>query len=148
MVISANGRKMIESFEGLRLTAYRDVRGIPTIGYGHTGPSVVPGMTITQDQADAFMAADLDFAEQVVNQDVKAALTQNQFDALVSLVYNIGGANFYVSTVLRKLNQGTPDYVGAAEAFLLWCKTNGEVNPGLLNRRNVEMKLFLTPPTA
>ena len=147
MVTSANGRTMIETFEGMRLEAYQDQRGIWTIGYGHTDPAVVvEGLTCTQGEADAWLASDLFNAESAVTRFVKAPLNQNQFDALVSLTYNIGAGNFQQSTVLKRLNLTQPaDYDGAAEAFLMWDKTNGETNAGLLNRRTAEKTLFLTP---
>lgn len=134
---------MIESFEGLRLTAYYDQRHIPTIGYGHTGPDVFITDTITQTEADNLLAVDLHHAESAIYSLVHVAVNQNQFDALVSLIYNIGAGAFGDSTVLRDLNM--LDYDGAADAFLLWCKTNGQTNAGLLKRRNAERALFLTP---
>jgi lysozyme len=141
MQTSVNGRKLIEQFEGLRLTAYQDQRGIWTIGYGHTG-DVWPGETITQAQADDFLALDLHSAETAVFKAVKTAvLNQNQFDALVSLAYNIGGGAFSKSTLVSLLNQGA--VAGAANQFLVWDKTNGVVNQGLLNRRMAERTLFL-----
>ena len=140
---SATGRKLIEQFEGLRLKAYHDQRGILTIGYGHTGPDVFENSEITQEEADQLLAIDLHRAELSVYNDVEAAIGQNQFDALVSLIYNIGGGAFKSSTVLHDLNQG--EFQKAADAFLMWCKTNGQTNKGLLNRRQAERTLFLTP---
>lgn len=145
MTTSENGRKLIESFEGCVLTAYLDQRGIATCGFGHT-QGVKMGDTCTQMQADAWLEGDLATAESAVNRLVKAALTQNQFDALISLTYNIGQGNFADSTVLKRLNIGTPDYAGAADAILMWDKTGGVVNPGLERRRQAEQALFLTPP--
>ncbi len=142
MTTSPNGRKLIESFEGLRLTAYLDQRGIATCGYGHTA-SVKMGDTCTPEQADEWLAGDLATAEGAVNRLVKVPLTQNQFDALVSLCFNIGQGNFAESTVLRDLNGGY--IIPAACAILDWNKTNGQVNSGLVNRRNAEKALFLTP---
>ena len=144
MTTSPAGRSLIESFEGCVYVAYQDQRGIWTCGYGHT-QGVVEGVVCTKAQADAWLEGDLAIAEGAVNRMVKAALRQNQFDALVSLVYNIGQGNFAESTVLKRLNIGTPDYSGAATAFLLWNKTNGEINPGLVRRREAEQALFLTP---
>lgn len=105
------------------------------------------GQTCTQEQADVWLAGDLLTAETAVQHELPPdlELTQNQFDALISLVYNIGQGNFYISTVRRKLSQVPPDYPGAAEAFLMWSKTGGQTNPGLLRRRQAEMALFLTP---
>jgi lysozyme len=144
MITSPAGRKLIEEFEGLSLAAYQDQRGIQTIGYGHTA-GVKSGDTCTQAEADAWLGYDLQTAESAVN-SMCVSLTQNQFDALVSLTYNIGIGNFGESTVRKRLTIGTPDYQGAAEAFLMWDKTNGAVNPGLVNRRTAEKALFLTAP--
>lgn len=144
MTTSPKGRKLIESFEGLSLTAYQDQRGIWTIGYGHTGPEVTKGLVWTQDMADATLAADLTVAEGAVNRLVHVPLNQNQFDALVSLCYNIGQGNFASSTVLHATNLQLWD--SAASAFLMWCKVNGVENAGLMRRREAERNLFLTPP--
>ena len=144
MTTSPAGRKLIETLEGLSLKAYADQRGIPTIGYGHTN-GVKLGDTCTPEQADEWLAGDLLTAEGAVNRLVKCALRQCQFDALVSLCFNIGQGNFAESTVLKRLNVGTPDYSGAATAFLMWVRTNGDVNPGLVKRREAEEQLFLTP---
>ena len=138
---------MIESMEGISLKAYQDGRGIFTIGYGHTDPAVVvEGLTCTQGEADAWLALDLHTAESAVNRLVTVPLDQNQFDACVSLCYNIGQGNFGTSTVCRKINMH--DFPNAGMAFLMWDKINGEVSPGLVNRRKAERTLFLTPEPA
>jgi lysozyme len=142
MQTSENGRKLIESFEGLRLTSYQDPRGVWTIGYGHTN-DVYPNLTITPEQADVYLAMDLHVAETVVNGDVKVDINQNQFDALVSLAYNIGVGAFAKSTLLSLLNQGA--LTGASQQFLVWDHINGVVDKGLLNRRIAEQTLFNTP---
>jgi lysozyme len=139
---SPNGRKLIESFEGLNLKPYKDQRGIWTNGYGNT-IDVDPSHTITQEQADSDLAINLHFAESAVNKNVTLPINQNQFDALVSLAYNIGGGAFAHSTLVSLLNQNA--IVGASAQFLAWDKTNGVVNQGLLNRRLAERKLFDTP---
>ena len=101
-------------------------------------------MTITPEEADEFLAVDLHHgAEQVIYNTVHVHLDQNQFDALASLIFNIGGGAFAKSTVLKLLNQ--EDYLGAANAFLMWDKTGGTVNKGLANRRAAERALFLLP---
>lgn len=135
-------KDIIRQHEGLRLEAYLDTGGVWTIGYGHTGPEVVKGLKITLEQAEAYLSADLKTAEAGVNKYVKVLLTQNQFDALVSLTYNIGVSAFGLSTLVRLLNQG--DYKGAAEQFLRWNKDNGRVIDGLTNRRRLERSLFLS----
>lgn len=135
----------IKEHEGLRLKAYLDSVGVWTIGYGDTGPDVVKGLVITKAQAEERLRKRLVEFEGYVNDMVKVALTQNQFDALVSLVYNIGPTNFKSSTLLRKLNAG--DYKGAAEQFLVWNKGRVKgslvILPGLVTRRAAERRMFL-----
>lgn len=140
MNTSPAGRKLIESFEGLALKAYADQRGIWTLGYGHAA-SVKPADTCTPEQADAWLAGDLATAEGAVSRLVTVPLNQNQFDALVSLCFNIGQGSFHHSTLLSLLNQKA--YLGAANQFLAWKMTNGVPNQGLLNRRMQEKALFL-----
>jgi lysozyme len=98
-------------------------------------------MTITQAQADAVFEADLAPFEAAVNKAVTRPMTQNQFDACVSLAFNIGAAGFATSTVVRKLNAG--DTAGAADAFRLWNKAGGQILQGLVNRREAERAQFL-----
>jgi len=135
------GLALTKSFEGLRLTAYQDVAGILTIGYGHTGPDVKPGMTITDADADALLRSDVAEAVATVNRAVTATISQNQFDALVDFCFNAGSGNFLRSTLLRKLNLG--DFTGAAAQFALWNHAGGQVVPGLTLRRKAEADLFL-----
>ncbi|WP_199152960.1 lysozyme [Chromobacterium sp. ASV23] len=146
MQTSSNGIQLIQQFEGLRLTAYQDSVGVWTIGYGHTGPDVRSGLSISNSQATQLLSQDLQRFEQGVSNLVKAAINQNQFDALISFSYNLGLGNLQSSTLLRLLNQG--DYQGAAGQFPLWDKAGGKVLPGLQKRRLAEQALFLTPVTA
>lgn len=144
--INDAGLSLIRSFEGLRLTAYQDVAGIWTIGYGHT-LGVSAGMTFTQDQADQALNSDLLGAETAIDKAVAGVPTTDiQFAAMVSLTYNIGSGNFASSTVLRQHLAGQAQ--DAANAFLLWNKaTIGgvlQVVAGLTNRRNAERTLYLT----
>lgn len=141
MTTSQEGRSFIESCEGVKLKAYQDGRGIWTCGVGHT-LGVKEGDTCTPQEADAWLAEDLAAAEGAVNRLVKVPLSQPQFDALVSLCFNIGQGNFAESTVLRKLNQS--DYQSGAQAFLMWSKISGETSQGLLNRRTAERAMFLS----
>lgn len=134
-------KQTIKDHEGLKLTAYKDGGGVWTIGYGHTGADVREGLTIPLSEAERLLTRDLRVAEGHVNRLVQVKLTQNQFDALVSLVYNIGGGAFEASTLLRMLNAG--DYEGAASQFPRWNKDNGKVVDGLTNRRAKERELFL-----
>lgn len=144
MKTSKNGVDLIKRFEGLRLTAYDDGVGVITVGYGTTVDDsfqmIKMGLRITPDQADAFLERDLAKFESAVNQFVKVPLNQNQFDALVCFVYNIGTFNFSTSTLLKKLNAG--DYAGAAVQFLVWNKAGGKVFVGLTKRRIAEANVF------
>jgi lysozyme len=142
MKTSAAGRKALTQREGIRLTAYLDSVGVWTIGVGHAATSGVEpiphkGMRITAQQADDLLSADLARYEAAVNTSVKVPLTQNQFDACVSLCFNIGQRGFMHSTVVARLNRR--DYRGAADAFLMW------QHPAVLrSRRDAERKQFLT----
>jgi len=145
--INTAGLNLIKSFEGCVLTAYQDVAGIWTIGYGHTR-GVTAGLVFTQEQADQALADDLLSTESAVNRAVAAVVntTDNQFAAMVSLTYNIGSGNFASSTVLRE--HLVPQIQNAADAFLMWNKAtiNGvlQVVNGLTNRRTAERSLYLT----
>ena len=138
--MSPAGRAALIRREGCRLGAYLDSVGVPTIGVGHTGragpPSVAMGMTITQAEADAILARDLAPFEFAVNRAVTVPTTVNQFDACVSLAFNIGATGFAGSTVVHKLNAG--DIGGAADAFLMWVRP-----PELRLRRDGERAQFL-----
>ncbi|MBM2884524.1 muraminidase [Chromobacterium amazonense] len=146
MQTSSNGIQLIQQFEGLRLTAYQDSVGVWTIGYGHTGPDVRAGLSISDSQATQLLSQDLRRFEQGVSNLVKVAINQNQFDALISFSYNLGLGNLQSSTLLRLLNQG--DYRGASGQFPLWDKAGGKVLPGLQKRRQAEQALFLSPVAA
>ena len=142
MKTSAQGLKLIKEFEGLRLTAYYDVVGVLTIGYGHTGDDVYVGQTITEQQAEQLLQKDLNTFEQAVNKLISINLNQNQFDALVDFTYNLGIGAFGNSTLLKKLNAG--DYEGAADELLRWDKDNGKRVAGLARRRKDERALYLS----
>lgn len=144
MKTSEAGKELIKRFEGVRLTAYKDAVGIVTIGAGHTS-NVSLSDTITPEEADEFLAIDLHHAETAVYNAIKVPVNQNQFDALVSLTFNIGGGAFGHSTLVRVLNQNDP--LHAAEQFLVWNKAGGHVIDGLTKRREAERELFLTPET-
>lgn len=137
---SQQGIDFIKKHEGLELTAYRDSGGTWTIGYGHTG-NVYSGMTITQEQADNYLRADLKTAENAVNNLVTVYIPQSRFDSLVSLVFNVGVSAFSGSKLLKKLNEGNIE--GAAVEFDDWNLVNGVPNQGLKNRRADEKELFL-----
>lgn len=142
LAYSAKGLELTEQFEGCRLIAYQDQVGVWTIGYGHTGSDVTPGLIITQAQAQDLLARDVSSATACVNNSVLVKLTQEEFDALVDFVFNVGAGAFKGSRLLRDLNAG--DFAGAAAQFELWDHAGGVVNPGLLRRRQAEAALFNT----
>lgn len=146
MVVSLFGVDLICNFEGKRLTAYDDGVGVWTIGFGTTvypnGIKVMKGDTCTETQAKTYMAHDLKKFEATVNKAVTVQLNQNQFDALVSLAYNIGTRAFSKSTLVKKLNDN--DIHGAADQFDVWVNAGGKRMQGLVNRRAKEKALFLS----
>ncbi len=145
MAISQVGINLITSFEDLRLAAYDDGVGVWTIGYGTTvypnGIRVKRGDSCTKVQAMSFFQHDLRRFEALINQAVKVVVNQNQFDALVSLAYNIGEAAFKGSTLVKQLNAGNSK--AAADQFTVWNKGKGKVLGGLVRRRAAERALFL-----
>jgi len=146
MQTSSRGIALIKEFEGCRLTAYLDSVDVWTIGFGWTHPvegkSIRRGMTINQATADRLLKTGLVTFENDILKVVKVKLNQNQFDALVSLTYNIGSRALSTSTLLRKLNAG--DFIGAADEFLRWDKAGGKVLAGLARRRRAERQRFLS----
>lgn len=144
MNISPKGIEKIKGYEGLSLTAYPDpgTGGRPwTIGHGHT-LGVQKGDVITRDQAEKFLHEDLAPVYLTIETNVKVPLTQGQFDALCSFIFNVGSGNFVKSTLLKKLNAG--DYKGAAEEFMRWNKAAGRILAGLDARRASERLMFLS----
>ena len=148
MNISKAGINEIKQSEGLRLKAYPDPGskdGKPvTIGYGTTrinGNPVKMGTTITKEQAEQYLVADLQLFAAKVDKLIKVKVTQGQFDALVSLAYNIGLDAFANSTLLRQLNAG--NYKDVPTQFRRWNKNDGKVMQGLVNRREREIKMWL-----
>lgn len=137
---SQAGIDLIKSFESCRLAGYADLKGIPTIGWGHTGPDVWIGKKISQEEADKLLVKDLAHFEEVVVRDIKVPVTQHVFDALTCLCYNIGSGNLGKSTLLKDLN--SYDYTKASKDFLDWDEANGHVVAGLLRRRQAESQLF------
>jgi len=139
MRISDAGIALIKRFEGCRLVPYQCSAGVWTDGWGNTS-GVQPGKSITQEQADLQLKMNLRKFEMGVEELVKVELTQPQFDALVSLTFNIGLGNFKTSTMLKMLNQ--LNYEGAAVQFARWNRAGGMVLNGLTTRRNAEAELF------
>lgn len=147
MKTSQAGLNLIKEFEGLRLEAYPDpgTGGAPwTIGYGHTSaagdPQVSKGLRITASQAEDILANDLTQYERTVEELVHPRLTQNQFDALVSFVYNVGPGAFAKSTLLKRINADQFDQVPAE--FMKWTRAGGRELPGLVRRRRAEVKMW------
>jgi len=136
------GVDLVKDFEGFRERAYLDMVGVPTIGYGFT-KGVKLGDTITQAEARERLKAELEDFEGGVLGACTLEPSPNQLAAMVCLAYNIGIQAFRKSTVLRKHNEG--DFGGAADAFRMWCKAGGKVVTGLINRREAERALYLTP---
>lgn len=140
--INPEGLRLIQHFEGLELKAYRDIKGILTIGTGHTGADVTDGLVITKDQADKLLKQDLAVAEQAVEGCIRVPLNDNEFSACVSLCFNIGKTAFQKSTLVKLINQ--KQYQSAADQFLVWCHSGPNVVQGLLARRRAERDLFLS----
>ena len=144
MKLSNKGIDLIKSFEGYKSKAYPDpaTGGEPfTIGYGHTGKDVKPGMVITAEQAEKMLRDDVAKFESGVAKLLTAPTSQHQFDAMVSLAYNIGLGNFGKSTLLKKHNAKC--YQCAAGQFPVWNRAAGKVMNGLTRRRNAERALYM-----
>lgn len=137
-----DGLKLIEYYEGLRLESYQDSVGVWSIGYGDTGPHVNKGDKITKAEAERRLAVRLrDEFEPGVLAALKASTSQREFDAMVSLAYNVGVRAFANSTLVKKFNQA--DTMGAADEFPRWDKAGGKSLLGLRRRRAAERALFL-----
>lgn len=147
MIVNQRTIDLIKQWEGCKLTAYQDVVGVWTIGYGTTAGADVgiephAGMTISELEATKLLHKTLDkFAEKVASL-IKIPVTANEFGACVSLAYNIGVGAFAKSTVLRELNKG--NRAEASAAFHMWNKAGGKVVKGLVNRRIAEAELFIS----
>lgn len=151
--ISKAGENLVKGFETLRLVTYDDDgndhdahRGTLTIGFGHTGPDVVEGLTITRKRAEELFAVDIGECADCVNRNVKGPLTQNEFDALCSFVFNVGRGAFIGSTLLAMLNMGALRSI-VADEFLRWNKmrkgSKKVESSGLTRRRKAERAMFL-----
>lgn len=137
--INAEGLQILKESEGLVLKAYKDPVGIWTIGYGSTGPHVVPGKVITEAQAEELLKDDLSRFEAWVSANCNPS-TDNQFSALVSFAFNLGEGALKDSTLRKKHLAG--DYVGAAGEFGKWINAGGRPLPGLVKRRAKEAALY------
>ncbi|EEB7432296.1 lysozyme [Salmonella enterica] len=142
--IGLTGLELIKTSEGLSLRMYYNPAGLQTICYGHLiKPDEKFNCEIKAKEAEYLLKKDLKQAEEIIHSVVTVGLNQNQFDALVALIFNIGSGNFRNSTLLKYLNQG--DYSKAADQFLVWDKAGGRKLPGLTHRREVERNIFLSP---
>ncbi|MEK6934073.1 MAG: lysozyme [Nanoarchaeota archaeon] len=141
--ISQKGIDLIKQYEGYSARVYLDSAGKSTIGYGHLIRSDESLDQITEYEAEKILRKDIERAEKAVQKSVKAPLTQNQYDALVSFTYNLGEGSLKQSTLLRKLNNS--DYNGAKNEFAKWVYAGGKRIKGLENRRKKESELFLSP---
>ena len=139
MNIGNEGVELIKGFEGLELKSYLCPAGVWTVGYGHT-ITAHKGMVVTEGVAEELLRQDLGWVEFTVNNSVTVPLTNPQYDALCSFVYNVGATAFNKSTLLRLLNEG--DYDGAYWQFSRWNKGGGKVLKGLVRRREAERTLF------
>ena len=143
-ILNQPGVDLIKEFESFSATVYTDEAGNPTIGYGHLIKQDEGFTAITREEGERLLRADAEVAERAVNKNVKVKTSQNMFNALVSLVFNIGVTAFGNSTLLRKLNEG--DYQGAFDEFTRWNKItrNGNliISAGLSNRRAEEQEVF------
>jgi lysozyme len=140
MKISRNGIDLIKRFEGLKLESYLCPAKVWTIGYGHTGKSVVKGMKITEAEAEMLLGIDLEKFEKFLN-GLYLNINQNQYDALISFIYNVGPGNFQKSTMLKKIKID-PDDISIRIEFNKWTKAKGKTLTGLITRRNAEAELY------
>jgi lysozyme len=146
-MINQAGLDLIKRWEGCKLKAYKDVAGVWTVGYGLTSRAgfieVGPDTTLTQEEADYYLEKVVaDFANKI-RPMITAPINENQFSAFVSLAYNIGVGAFKKSSALKRFNAGEVSRV--PDAMRMWKKAGGKVVQGLINRRNAEVELFLTP---
>ncbi len=139
MKISDEGLELIRHFEGCETTAYQDSVGVWTIGYGHT-KGVAEGQTCSLEDAETMLSDEMDEYEGYINSMVDVELEQNEFDALVAWVYNLGPTNLGESTLLKILNAG--DKPGVPEQIKRWNRAGGQVLEGLVRRRSAESLMF------
>ena len=133
----------LKKFEGLRLKAYKCPAGVWTIGYGHTGNDVHEGLSITEYKATELLISDLNKFEVGVSLALgDTKLNQHQFDALVDFAYNCGLGNLRKSTLLKKIKFNPENYVGIEVEFKKWNKGGGKVLPGLVKRREEEIRWY------
>jgi len=139
MNISEEGLSLLKKFEGCRLEAYLCSANVPTIAWGRT-KNVYLGDTCTQEQANEWLKEEMPEYEGYINDNVEVELNQNQFDAMVCWVYNLGAGNLRSSTLLKVLNNGEYDEVPSQ--IKRWNKAGGRVLEGLIRRRDAEAAMF------
>ena len=137
---SNNGKNIIKEFEGLRLDAYKCPAGVPTIGWGHT-KSVKMGQHITVQQAEDMLVEDIAPIERLLN-GLKINFRQEQFDALVSWIFNLGSGNFKGSTMYKRIIENAKDEE-ITDQLIRWDKASGRPLLGLMKRRVAEANLFI-----
>ncbi len=142
MIISDAGIRFIKSFEGFRSHPYLDVANIPTIGYGHTKNVTLAMPGIAENIACDLLQQDLHPCEISIQRLIKVELSQGEYDAIASFIFNLGSGSFQRSTLRQKINRNEKQ--DAAKEFLKWCYAAGRKNKGLLRRRYAEMQLFLS----
>lgn len=138
MNINQLGIDLIKLFEGRKLTAYQDQAGIWTIGYGHTGPEVVKGLTWSVDEAEQMLLQDISSKAEPIRDFISEMVNDNQFSALCSLCFNVGLHRVIKSNTLKLINSGEDPSV----EWMGFCLVNGEPNNGLLRRRKAELDLY------
>ena len=141
--INKASEDLIKSFEGLVLKAAPDIVGVPTVGWGHTGPDVHNGMVITEEMAEELFKADMVDSEQHVQKLIHVTLNYNQFGAIVSLVFNVGPGAITGTNLAKLLNLGK--FAEAADGILKFDHAGGRQVRGLTRRRQAERALFLKP---
>lgn len=146
--ISISGIRLIKGFEKFRATMYYDQSGLPTIGYGTlidtAAEQWLMTATITKEQAENLMFADLAYTEKMMNRMIISPVNQNQWDALVSFTYNCGPENLRISTLLRKVNKN-PNDTSIRKEFPKWHHSNGKDSNGLMKRRALEADYYFKP---
>ncbi len=147
MKLNKQGYDLIKQFEGCRLTAYQDSIGVWTVGYGSTYyenmQKVKQGDKVSQQRADEIFEFVANRFARNVDDLITSQLTQNQFNAVVSLAYNIGMGNFQKSTLLKKLNKNPSDKT-IKDEFLKWVNAGGRPLKGLVNRRKKEAEIYFS----
>ena len=147
MEMNAAGYDLLKKFEGCQLKAYRDVAGVWTIGYGSTGPEIVPGLVWTQERADQALAANVSRTVDELLDLIEPELADNQFSALVCLAFNIGAHAFAGSSALDMINKGFLSLVPSKIKLRNKARINGvlHISRGLVRRRQAECDLWNTP---